>query len=70
MAVCAGGERAVTVIARPDGALQAALGSPGEPEAFAVWRVQGVYVFLSGDTPESLRLDLGPSGRVTAAAGA
>lgn len=65
VAVCHAGERAVTVLAGRDRPLRAALGSPGEPEAFVVWRAEGVYVFLAGEVPESLELDLDRQARVT-----
>lgn len=68
VAVCHAGERAVTVIAGRHRPLQAALGSPGEPEAYVVWRTQGVYVFLAGDVPETLELDLDRQARVTGSA--
>ncbi len=68
VAVCGSGERAVTVIAGRSRPLRAALGSPGDPGAFVVWRAAGVYVFLAGDIPEALELDLDGQARVTGSA--
>lgn len=61
LALCHAGERAVTVFA---GAGMAALGSPMDPEAFVVWRANGVYVFLRGDVPTRLELWLDGTARV------
>lgn len=55
-ALCHAGERAVTVFARPGTAGMATLGSPVDPEAFVVWRADGVYVFLRGEVPTRLEL--------------
>jgi hypothetical protein len=54
--VCRAGERAVTVATRPGGEAVAVLGSPSDPEAFTVWRADGVYVFFRGPAPARLEL--------------
>jgi hypothetical protein len=56
LALCHGGERAVTVFTRPGAPGMATLGSPMDPEAFVVWRAGGVYVFLRGEVPTRLEL--------------
>ncbi|HEY3240174.1 MAG TPA: hypothetical protein VGL92_11455 [Acidimicrobiia bacterium] len=58
VALCHSGERAVTVFIRPGAAGLATFGSPVDPEAFVVWRVNGVYVFLRGEVPTRLELGL------------
>jgi len=64
--VCRSGERAITVAARPDGQAVAALGSPSDPEAFLVWRVEGVYVFFRGPAPARLELGFDDAAGVAA----
>lgn len=67
-ALCHSGERAVTVFCRPGAEGHATLGSPMDPEAFTVWRADGVYVFLRGEVPEALELWLDATARVAVAA--
>lgn len=69
VALCHGGERAVTVFLRSDGGAFAALGSPMDAEAYTVYRTEGVYVFLRGDVPATLELGLEAGGTVTVRAG-
>ncbi|MGH9042719.1 MAG: hypothetical protein ACRDZ3_21100 [Acidimicrobiia bacterium] len=69
LALCHSGERAVSVFLRPDGDAYAALGSPMDPEAYAVFRTDGVYVFLRGDVPATLDLRLEAGGTVAVRAG-
>ncbi|MGH8990265.1 MAG: hypothetical protein ACRDZ7_01905 [Acidimicrobiia bacterium] len=68
VALCHSGERAVTVFVRPGAAGVAALGSPVDPEAFVVWRENGVYVFLRGEVPTRLELGLDGGAAVTVSA--
>ena len=68
MTLCHHGERAVTVAARPDGELVAALGSPFDPEAFITWRAEGIQVFFRGEAPARLDLQLSAGAFVTATA--
>lgn len=69
LAVCHAGERAVTVFARPGATGMATLGSPMDPEAFVVWRADGVYVFLRGEVPRRLELWLDDTAAVAVKAG-
>lgn len=68
LALCHAGERAVTVFARPGMDGPAALGSPVDPEAFVVWRANGVYVFLRGEVPARLELWLDDTAAVAVSA--
>lgn len=68
LALCQSGERAVTVFARPGAAGLATLGSPVDPEAFVVWRANGVYVFLRGEVPARLELWLDDTAAVAVSA--
>lgn len=63
-ALCASGERAVTVFVRRGHGGTACLGSPFDAEAFVAWRTAGLYVFLRGDLPEQLALWLDDTARV------
>jgi hypothetical protein len=67
--VCQAGERAVTVAARPGAPAVAVLGSPSDPEAYLVWRAEGVYVFFRGPAPARLELGFDDAAGVAAVVG-